>query len=183
MMFGGQHIDVIFRERRSVDHTDERLSVHRMLLGPKPISFQGGGRQPGTPKAWTREARRLLVFGMAPGASLGNWEEVKAHMPVVGRVAAAGWRPVPYARAKGLWIERFGDKPGRMYFTVWNPGRKPVRAAIRIDARSLGLAAKRATVAQVSPDSAAKFSRNGDVLSMTAKVSGKEMIVLAVKTA
>ncbi|GEM_PF-2107216 len=180
MMFGGPHLDVVFRERRADDHTDERLSVQRMLMGGKPIAFPGGSRAPDSAAAWVREARRLLAFGMAPGPKFSRWQELREHMPLFSRVAEAGWRPVPYARAKGLWIERFGDRPGRLFLAVRNCGQKPLASRLEIDLAGLGLAksAGRLAVRQVSPEAAVRLARSGAKLSGTVRVPGRETVVL-----
>ena len=60
-------------------------------------------------------------------------------MPVLQRVAAAGWQPVTHARADGLHVERFGRRRGRLYFTVRNTGRRAVKSELCIDADALGL--------------------------------------------
>jgi hypothetical protein len=180
MMFGGQFVDVVCRERRSMDHDDERLSVHRMLMGGKPIALDVHVPPPATNRAWLREARRLLVFGMAPGGNSALWQELSVHMRLLARVAEAGWQPVPYARANGLWIERFGNRAGRMYLAVRNPGRQRRTAVLTLDAAALGLNLKRATVRQISPATTAAFTARGGKLMGRVNVAGQETIVLAV---
>ena len=182
MMFGGPHIDVIFRERRSMDHTDERLSVHRMLLGGKPIGFPGGRRAPDGIAEWLREARRLLTFGMAPGPKYERWSELRSFMPLFSRVAEAGWQPVPHARARGLWIERFGTKPGRLFLAVRNGGSKPVASKLEIDLAGLGLAGKggRLKVRQILPEAPLGFAGKGGTLSGQVRVPARDSVVLEV---
>jgi len=145
MMFCGPYLDVIFRERRVADNDEEKLSVHRMLLGGKPVCFAGGWRMPRGPKPWARMAERALLFGMAPGGG-GNREGLRRIAPVLRKIGRAGWRPVPYARAGGCWVERFGAKPGRLYFTVRNTGKKARSATLSIDLAALGLAGTRGLV-------------------------------------
>ncbi len=142
MMFCGPHLDVIFRERRLADNDEEKLSTHRMLLGAKPVVFIGGRREPRTPKPWRKMADRALLFGMAPGET-GLHAELKEHMPVMQKIASAGWRPVPHAHAKGLWVERFGDKPGKLFFAVRNCGKTDRRSKLSVDAGALGVRGKR----------------------------------------
>lgn len=179
MMFGGQYVDVVFRERRSMDHDDERLSVHRMLMGPKPITFPGGRRAPRSARAWRREARRLLAFGMAPGTSPTLWRELREHMPWVDRIGQAGWQPIPYACAKGLWVERFGTKPGKLFLTVRNPGRKPVTTLLSVDLAGLGLARGRAPLLrQVSPAAPLRAKAARGRISVPLSLPARETVVL-----
>lgn len=184
MMFGGQFMDVVYRERRPDDHTDERLSVHRMLLGPKPIAFPGGSRAPKSPATWMREARRLLTFVMPPGPSGQRWKELPQIMPFFRKLGEAGWRPVPYARASGLWIERFGDKPGRLFLAVRNASTKPVRRTLTIDLAGLGLSAKAARLAvrQLLPDATPlRASAGNAALTVPVTVPARDTIVLAIE--
>ncbi len=183
MMFGGQFIDVVFRERRPDDHDDERLSVHRMLLGPKPICFPGGRRSPKTARAWIGEARRLLTFAMPPGVAEARWKELKAIMPLFERVGGAGWRPVPYARAAGLWIERYGDRPGRLYLAIRNPGSRPVRGRLQIDLGGLGLErlADKIAVRQVSPEGPLRLAATGGRLVGQIAVPASETVIVALE--
>ena len=180
MMYGGQFVDVVNRERRSIDHDDERLSIHQMLMGGKPIALDVHCQPSNDARAWMREARRILTFGMAPGCNGSRWQELREHMPLVARVGEAGWKPVPHARAKGLWIERYGNKPGRMYLTVRNAGKAAVKTVLTLDVKALGLNLKRVAVRQVSPEKAVKFAAKGDVLAGAVRVESQEMIVLAV---
>jgi hypothetical protein len=180
MMFGGQFIDVIDRERRMEDYDEERLSTHRMLLGAKPVAFPGGGWAPKDRGEWLRQARKVLAFGMSPGATGERREEIKALMPAVRRVAEAGWRPVPHARAKGLWIERFGDRPGRLFFAVRNCAKKPLASRLEIDLAGLGLAgaAGRLVLRQISPERPVSFAQSGRNLAGRIAVPSRETLVL-----
>jgi hypothetical protein len=182
MMYGGQFIDFIERERRPRDYSEERLSTHRMLLAGKPIAFCGGGWSPKTRRGWLAAARKLLLFGMSPGPLEERWRELRAHMPLLRRVAEAGWQPVPPARGAGLWIERFGTEPGRLYLTVRNTGKKPARTRLAIDLEGLGLdsGTGRLVVRQISPEAPVRFARRGKQLVGRVRVAAKETVVLAV---
>jgi hypothetical protein len=163
------------------DYDEERLSTHRMLLGAKPVAFPGGGWIPKGRDQWVRQARKVLTFGMPPGPAESRREELKALMPVVRRVAEAGWQPVPHARGAGLWIERFGTRPGRLYLTVRNCGRKPVTSRLTIELERLGLAgmAGRLAVRQISPERPVRFVPSGSRLAGQVTVPAQETIVLA----
>ncbi len=179
MMFISPWVDVIFREQRLADNDEERLSVHRMLYGAKPCVFIGGRREPSTPAQWQQMADRALLFGMAPGETRLD-KSLIAHMPRLQRVAAAGWQAIPYAQAAGLWVERFGERPNRMYFTVRNTGGKTVRSRLTIDLSAMGLAkdAKRLTVRSLDDngDLPVQVAKNG--LSVTIEVKPRRTVAL-----
>jgi hypothetical protein len=47
----------------------------------------------------------------------------------------AGWQPVTRAMANNpaVWLERFGDKPPELYFTVYNPGDTEQTVSLAFD--------------------------------------------------
>ncbi|MFW6107623.1 MAG: hypothetical protein ACOC70_00350 [bacterium] len=140
MMLCGQFIDVFVKERPAKRWDDERLSVERMLAGPKPITFIGGW-QPAAGPALEATLRKLLLVGVMPGTR-GTEEQrglMKKYTPVLQRVAEAGWQPVTCARADGLLVERFGREPGDLFFTVANRGDEPVDGTLRLDLAGLGI--------------------------------------------
>ena len=139
-MFVGQSIDVFVKERHASNYDADRLAITRMLVGGKPVSFLGHW----LPKSgWPLEKTicKLLLFGVAPGSRLDEAQRplLRKYMPVLSAMAAAGWQPVTYAKAKLLHVERFGAKPGRLFFAVGNRGAKRVTDRVVIDADSLGL--------------------------------------------
>jgi len=180
MMYCGQFIDVFDRERKPAWYDEERLSTHRMLLGRKPIIYCGGKWLPTGRKAWLAAARKIMAFGMAPGSKYERWREMKKHMPLVTRIGEAGWQPVPHARAAGLWIERFGARPGRLYFTVRNCGERARKSQLSIDLKGLGLTGRKLSVEQISPERELKFSRKGAKLAGRLSAPAGETIVLRV---
>jgi hypothetical protein len=180
MMFGGQFIDFIERERNPRYYDEERLSTHRMLLGAKPIAFCGGKWLPTGRAAWIAAARKLLAFGMPPGPKQERWKELREHMPLVSRIAAAGWQPIPHAVAPGLWIERFGRRPGRIFLALRNPGRKPIRTTLRLDLHSMGVGKKHpAKPRQVSPEAALRTTVHGGRLTARVAVQPRETVVMS----
>jgi len=182
MMFCGPYIDVIFRERALADNDEEKLSVHRMLTGGKPFCFIGKGLKGASSAAVRKMAERALLFGMAPGPR-GGEELLRSVMPAVQRVAKAGWQPVTHASAKGLYVERFGSRRGRLYFTVRNTGGRSVQAELGIDIKALGLTASRKplTVTTVYGPEAGEFKTGKGCCRGTVTVPPGRTCVLAVR--
>lgn len=182
MMYCGAHMDVIFRERRLADHDEERLSVHRMLLGSKPICFTGGRRQPKARAAWRRAAEKALLYAMAPGES-SHYEDLAICIDLLRQLGAAGWQPVPHARADGLLVERYGQKRGKLFFAVRNPGGKSVAQRLTIDLAGLGFAAeKKAWSVSELPDGAPRPCRiQRGRLTVTLNVGARRTLALALR--
>jgi hypothetical protein len=65
------------------------------------------------------------------------------YLPLVRRLALAGWEPVTYARSSDarLLVERFGSGPN-LHFVVYNPSHtgEPVATDLKIELARLGLA-------------------------------------------
>jgi len=148
------------------------------MLGAKPFCFIGWGRMPSRPAAWRRMADRGLLFGMAPGG--GRLEgELREFMPVMQRIAAAGWQPVPHARAKGLWVERFGRKPGRLYFAVRNLGKTARKSNLSIDLAALGAGRRKVTLEELKDAGLRNVRRSGSRLSCEVTILPRRTAVLA----
>jgi len=66
----------------------------------------------------------------------------KKYIPLIQKLDAAGWQPVPFAEVtpEGVRIERFGDgRGGNLAFTVHNTTDHAVEAELRVNGRELGL--------------------------------------------
>ncbi len=71
-----------------------------------------------------------------------NWynrdrELFQKYIPLIRRVAEAGWQPITYATAEGAWIERYGANT----FTVFNPDGTERDVRLHIDLRALNISA------------------------------------------
>ncbi len=147
MMYLGQFIDIFISERKIANHDLERLSVMRMLMRHKPLSFIASW-QPDDEKGLRKAFQKSLFYGMAPGADGGRGDEkrqaverkiFKSGMPVLSAIGAAGWQPMTHARSEDLLVERFGDNPGNLYFTVRNPAERKIDGRVKINLKELNL--------------------------------------------
>ncbi|NOX53099.1 MAG: hypothetical protein GXP27_01400 [Planctomycetes bacterium] len=104
------------------------------------------------PELVERYMQRCLFYGMFPGffsedAStnpyFGNpkWYNrdrhlFKKYLPVIKRIAEAGWEPITLARADdpAVWIERFGQSASSgLFFTVMNTAKELRRVRLTLD--------------------------------------------------
>jgi hypothetical protein len=183
MMLCGQFIDVFVKERPASRWDDERLSVERMLAGQKPICFLGGW-QPKAGPALEATIRKLLLFGIMPGTT-GREEQrnlLRKYMPILSRTAKAGWQPVPHARTDSVLVERFGTKPGDLYFAVANRTDKAIDARVRIDLAKLGLPGPLTVTELVERRSARVTTPASGVCEVSLHVKPGETLVLAAES-
>jgi len=184
-MYVGQSIDVFVKERHARDYDNERLWVTRMLAGRKPVCFIGSW-QPKDRRALEATTCKLLLFGIAPGARGTDSERTitRKYMPVLSRVAEAGWEPVTHARitGKGMYIERFGRKPGSLYFVAANRTKKKKSACIRIDRKISGISSetKGPDITELTKNRAVNYKVRDDHIEIRSAVAGNRAIVLSI---
>lgn len=112
-----------------------------------------------TPDLVDRYLQHCLFYGFYPSMFSHNaaenpyWETplwyerdrnlFRRYIPLIQRVAEAGWEPLTGARAEEprVWLERFGPDPtGRAWITVLNTGELPVRTRVILDPAVFGVA-------------------------------------------
>jgi hypothetical protein len=134
--------------------SDAELLYRRVLCKGKPYCFLMNTRFERFPAELVEKyMKRSLAYGMFPGFFSHNAAEghyfsrpelynrdrplFKKYVPLVKRVAEAGWEPITQARSdrKDVYVERFGS--GRTtYLTVLNDGRGRQSATIRLEGPS-----------------------------------------------
>ena len=123
-----------------------------------------------------RYFQRSLFYGMFPGMFSHNaadnpyWQNpkwynrdrplFKKYLPIIKRVAEAGWQPVTEATCDNqrIFVERFGpDQLGTTFFTMLNDSDSSQHGELRIDSALLpnGLTAARESISGKSLDAAA----------------------------
>ena len=128
------------------------LRGNRMMAHQKPVSHIV---YPGAVAAAKEETvmHRWLAFGHFPAitelAFTGRGSDFekgrplyKRFMPVIERVARAGWEPITHARVSGngLFVERFGNRiDGDLHFTVHNDSSQPTVAELTVDKTALAI--------------------------------------------
>jgi hypothetical protein len=109
-----------------------------------------------TPELVEKYFDRALFYGMWPGFFSHNaaenpyWQNprwydrdrplFKKYIPLIRRVAEAGWRPIPHATCDNpsVLVERFGPtRDGSIYFTFLNDTAQAQTGNVRVDAKAL----------------------------------------------
>jgi len=131
------------------DAPTRHLRGYRMMAYQKPVSHIV---YPGTVAAGQEETvmHRWLAFGHFPAiselaySSGSDFEQgrplYKRFMPVMQRLAQAGWEPITHATVsgEGLFVERFGEwTDGDLQFTVHNDADRPAAGTLTIDKTAL----------------------------------------------
>ena len=128
--------------------TDDELLYRRVLCGPKPYCFLMNTEFEKFPHALVEKyMKRCLAYGMFPGffshnASEGHYFSrpelydrdrplFRKYVPLVKRVAEAGWQPVTRARSGDpkAYVERWGER----HLTVFNDSPEARAVTITLD--------------------------------------------------
>jgi hypothetical protein len=141
--------------------SDATMSLWRTLSGAKPyLLLMNTDYDRFTPDLVEKYFQRALFYGMWPGFFSHNaaenpyWQNPKwynrdrplfrKYIPLLKRVAEAGWRPVSEARCDNprIWVERFGPAPdGTVFLTLHNDTATPQTGTVSANLRALGLTA------------------------------------------
>ncbi len=139
--------------------TDADLSFKRTMCYQKPYLLLMNTRfDPFTPDLVEKYFQRSLFYGIFPSMFSHNASEdqywrnptwynrdrhlFKRYIPIVKRVAEAGWEPLTHARSSNakVYVERFGpDRAGNVYLTVLNDSAETEKATITVQLEPLGL--------------------------------------------
>lgn len=140
--FSAPLFDILGSESASF-YPDKRWA--RLIAYHKPLSdLPYEARE----EAWVKEH---LLLGIFPGES-GKRELYAKYVPLIRRLAEAGWEPVTHAwnDSKDVWIERFGDgKKGEVFFSVDNSSKEKKTVVVSIDMKSLMLLGKDVVVTDI----------------------------------
>jgi hypothetical protein len=146
----------------SGDHNAKALDFKRAISYQKPIVFllNEGLNDPAFTEApfkgYEVYFEKLLAYGFFPSffsVDASNdpyWQDkkkiengrpfFKKYIPLIRKIAAAGWQPVTYAtcNSENIRIERFGHK-GNLYFTVRNNGAIDMKCSVDLQLKELGV--------------------------------------------
>jgi hypothetical protein len=139
--------------------SDAEMSLWRTMSGAKPyLLLMNTNFDSFTPDRVEKYFQRSLFYGIYPGMFSHNaadnpyWHNsawynrdrllFRKYIPLIRRVAEAGWQPVTAARSDNpaIYLERFGpDARGTLYLTLMNESAQPQSGVVRIDAAALRL--------------------------------------------
>jgi hypothetical protein len=165
--------------------SDEELLFKRALAFQRPYCFLMNAHYADlTPELVERYMQRSLFYGMFPGFFSENaathcyfespeWYDAarplfKKYVPLVRRIAQAGWQPVTHARAsvEGLLLERYGDpSQSAVYLTALNDTADPITATVNVDLRALGWSGKNVLARDLLADTDVRTTCDAERLS------------------
>jgi hypothetical protein len=139
--------------------SDRQMDLWRTMSGGKPyLLLMNTDYDVFTPEMVKRYFERSLFYGMFPSMFSHNaaehpyWQNpkwydrdrplFKQYLPLVKRVAEAGWRPVTSASCdnRSILVERFGpDAKGTVYLTLLNDTTSDQTGTVRAETGRLGL--------------------------------------------
>jgi hypothetical protein len=137
--------------------SDAQMSLWRTMSGRKPyLLLMNTDFNAFTPDRVEKYFQRSLFYGIFPGMFSHNaadnpyWQNptwynrdrplFKKYMPLIQRIAEAGWQPVTDARCDNprIYVERFGpDTSGTHYVTLMNDSPQPQSGQVTIDTAAL----------------------------------------------
>jgi len=131
---GSEDFDMMRRARAA--------AYHKPVLYLHYLKFDGKDTVVTTQEGFADYVKRCALYGIHP--SIGervqrsyddNKQTYDTYMPLIRRIAAAGWEPVTHAKVEpsAVLVERFGTKPPELYFTLYNPTDKPLDARLAPD--------------------------------------------------
>jgi hypothetical protein len=176
--------------------SDDVMMIRRALCYQKPYCLLMNSDYNKFPREYTeRYFRRCLFYAIFPSFFSHNaadnpyWATpalynrdrglFKRYMPVIQKIAWAGWEPVTYSRSDNaqVYVERYGPRDGVAYLTVMNASDKPKRARVTADLAALQMAGWRATEV-MSGREVVLQPQGGGVLSFTARLEPEEVWVV-----
>jgi hypothetical protein len=177
--------------------SDESMNFKRAMCYQKPYLFlMNTDYDRFTPDLVEKYFQRCLFYGMYPSMFSHNAAEApywrnpkwynrdrhlfKRYIPLIKRVAEAGWEPVAHATSptEMVYIERFGpDAQGNIYLTLLNDSDQAQEVTIHIQRQALDTAVA-SSVKELLTHTDVPVHQEGDVLQATIDLSAEEVKVL-----
>lgn len=177
--------------------SDSWFLFKRVMCYQKPYLFLMNTRFDGlTPDLVEKYFQRSLFYGIYPSMFSHNasddpyWKNpkwynrdrhlFKRYIPLIRRVAEAGWEPVTYASSSNpnVYVERFGpDAEGDLYLTLLNDSAERGQAVIHIQTQPLDVPTASEIKDLVSGDHLT-VKQTDDGLEVTAELDPEQVRVL-----
>jgi hypothetical protein len=176
--------------------SDEVMNLRRTMSGARPYLLLMNTRFAQFPASMVEQYFQISMFyGIFPSMFSENaaehpyWENptwynrdrplFKKYIPIIKRLSAAGWEPVPFANttADNIAIERFGTS----LFTLRNLSSQAATAEVRLDARALHLTNANSSVVDLITGAALKSNGNGSEIIISINLKPGECTAIEVK--
>ncbi|MBN2358582.1 MAG: hypothetical protein JXR83_03965 [Deltaproteobacteria bacterium] len=181
-----------------VPESDAMLGYRRAMSGPRPYGFLMNTDFNNMSSALSERYMRICLFyGIYPSffssnASEDNYFEnpalydrdrplFKRYIPIIRAINSGGYRPLTAAvsSADQVLVERFGDWPGNLYFTLRNLDSAPQAIALTLDRGALGLSSSATVISLVQGAPDAALGAGQATLTVTVPGSDVEALRLA----
>jgi hypothetical protein len=181
--------------------SDSWMNLKRTMCYQKPYLFLMNTRyERFTSDLVEKYFQRSLFYGMYPSMFSHNASEdpywrapefynrdrhlFKRYIPMIKRIAEAGWEPITYALTDRdvVYVERFGPgADGNVYFTVLNNSSETQEVRVNIMRTELSLENQKATEDLVSGESI-KISKDGKNLRIDLAMLPEQVRLLILKS-
>jgi hypothetical protein len=180
--------------------SDSWMNFKRAMCYQKPYLFLMNTRyERFTVDLVEKYFQRSLFYGMYPSMFSHNASEdpywrapelynrdrhlFKQYIPMIKRIAEAGWEPITYALTDNdaVYVERFGpDAAGKLYFTLMNDSSETQEVRITIMGSELGLATPK-TIEDMISGERVDVSMNDGHINIGLSMSSEQVRLFALK--
>lgn len=107
----------------------------------------------------------------------------RKYIPIISALSAAGWEPVSYARSSNprVYVERFGNLPGPLHFTLFNDSDQAQEAKITFDLPHVKSGAKELLFRELIAAGGLRAEVAGGAASLHVIVQPRDVKVLRVE--
>jgi len=195
----GTEINWISGDGKWQPGSDSWLNLCRTMCYQKPYLFLMNTRyERFTPDLVEKYFQRSLFYGMFPSMFSHNasedpyWQNpslynrdrhlFKRYIPIIKKVAEAGWEPITYAKTNNdkVYIERFGSTDD-IYFTLLNNSNTEQKVDVVIMYKDLGLE-KKETITDIISGESINVTVDGDSIILKLKMSPEQVRLFTFRT-
>ncbi len=177
--------------------TDAVLTMRRTLSAQKPyLLLMNTNFDKFSSPLVEKYFQRSLFYGIFPSmfsadaATHPYWENpalyerdrplFRKYIPVIKRLSAAGWEPIPHATSANasIYLERYGSR----LFTLLNDTHQPADTTVTIDLTALGIPKGQVpTVVNLLTDAKCPAVITGTTLTLSVHLNGDESAALELR--
>jgi hypothetical protein len=180
-------LDILGGEVAGAESTDQAYLRRALAYGKSWSNLNVSSPAP-TAAQVLAYFRQALLLGFFPGFSGSYWATptayerdralFKQYMPLIKKIAQAGWKPVNYATPSdaAIYVERFDDQQSNtLYLTAQNSSTSTTKTfQMTVDGASLQLSSGAITVKELVGNTTLSASRSGSNLLFSDTLSPGE---------